>query len=143
MRDIAVNSFGNVGFTFAEQDVSTLQDAITSVLAGQSSFSTTISGPFDTTGLTTASVTEEAPLLSGSHTVLSVLNGGTTPRSFGIYIGIRAPWEDGAPVFGAIGAALVSQYTVDPASGTYTAKLSLAGNRTADPTWGTAQITVS
>jgi hypothetical protein len=143
LRDIAVNTFGNVGLTFAEVDVTALQDAITSVLNGQSSFSTTISGPFDTTVEIGASTTGLAAALSGSHPVLSQLNGVVTPRSFGIYIGIQRYWTTNDPVFGGSACAIITQYTVDPAAGTYTAKLSIAGNRSADPAWGTAQISAA
>jgi hypothetical protein len=75
--------------------------------------------------------------------VLSALVGGTTAKSFGIYIGIRGDWEAGEPVFGAIDSILVTSYTVDPAAGTYTAGIATAANRTNDPAWGTAAIEAS
>jgi hypothetical protein len=145
LRDIPVNSFGNVGLTFAEQDVTALQEAISSVLNGQGSFSTTITGPFDNTTSVAASTTGARPALSGAHDVLPGINGDNTARSFGIYLGIRGDWAAGDPVFGAIKSILVSDYTVDPAAGTYSAKISTAGGRGAntalhDPHWGTAQI---
>ena len=143
MCDIPCNSFGSVGLTFAEQDVSALQEAITSVLNGQGSFSTTISGPFDNSAQTAASASTEAPKLSGSHTILNDINGGNTALSFGIYIGVQGYWTDGDPVFGAIDSVLISQYTVDPAAGTYSAKIATAGNRLHDPAWGTAVIAAS
>jgi hypothetical protein len=140
LRDIAVNTFGGVGFTFAEQDVSALQDAITSVLTGLGSFSMTITGPYDTTVPIAASASGARPALSGSHPVLSALNGLNTPRSFGIYIGVQRDWTTNDPVFGASASVIVSQYTVDPAAGTYSAKISTAGGRTGDPAWGTTAI---
>jgi hypothetical protein len=140
LRDIPVNTFGNIGLTFAEVDVSALQEAITSMLNGQGSFSTTISGPFDNSAAVAASTTGARPALSGSHTVLSALAGAQVPKSFGVYLGIQGDWAAGDPVFGAIKSILVSEYTVDPAAGTYSAKISTAGNRTNDPAWGTAQI---
>jgi len=143
MADIPVNSFGSVGLTYGETDVSALQEALTSILNGQGSFSTTISGPFDNKAITAASGTGARPALSGSHTVLSALNGAQTPRSFGIYFGIQGDWATNDPVFGAIDSVIVSQYTVDPSSMTYTAKISTAGNRTNDPAWGTAAIAAS
>jgi hypothetical protein len=143
VRDIPVNSFGSVGLTYAEQDVSALQEAITSVLNGQGSFSTTISGPFDNTAAVAASASAARPALSGSHTVLNALNGGNVAKSFGIYLGIQGDWATGDPVFGAIKSVLISGYTVDPAAGTYTAKITTAGNRTNDPAWGTAAITAT
>ena len=143
MRDIPVTSYGSVGLTYAEQDVSALQEAITSVLSGQGSFSTTISGPFDNSAAVAASGTGARPTLSGSHTVLSAINGVNTARSFGIYLGIQGDWAIGDPVFGAAKSVLVTGYTVDPAAGTYSAKIATAGNRCSDPAWGTAAITIS
>ena len=143
MRDIPVNSFGSVGLNYAEQDVSALQEAITSVLNGQGSFSTTISGPFDNTAAVGASGTGARPALSGSHTILNPINGANVAKSFGIYLGIQGDWATGDPVFGGIKSILVSGYTFDPAAGTYTAKISTAGNRTNDPAWGTAVITAT
>ena len=143
MRDIPVTSYGSVGLTYAEQDVSALQEAVSSVLNGQGSFSTTITGPFDNRAVATGATSGNAPVLSGSHTVLSALNGAQTPRSFAIYVGIQGYWTTGDPVFGAATCALISGYTVDPAAGTYSAKLSLAAGRTQDPSWSTSQIAVS
>jgi hypothetical protein len=140
MRDIPVNSFGNVGLNFSEVDVTALQEAISSILSGQGSFSTTISGPFDNSAAVAASGTGARPALSGSHTVLSALNGGVTPKSFGVYLGIQGDWATGDPVFGGIKSILVTGYTVDFAAGTYSAKIATAGNRSADPAWGTAII---
>jgi hypothetical protein len=147
MADIPVTSYGSVGLTAAEVDVTALQDAITSVLNGQTSFSTTITGPFDTSGIVAASGTGARPALSGSHTVLAPLMTSTysaTPRSFGIYIGIQGDWTATTdPVFGGIDCILVSGYTVDPAAGTYSCKLAVAGNRTNDPAWGVTAIAAS
>jgi hypothetical protein len=143
MRDIPVNSFGSVGFTYGEVDVSALQEAITSVLSGQGTFSTTITGPFDNSAAVAASGTGARPALSGSHTVLSALNGGVVAKGFGIYLGIQGDWATGDPVFGAAKSVLVTGYTVDPAAGTYSAKIATAGNRGSDPAWGTAAISAT
>jgi hypothetical protein len=147
MRDIPVTSYGSVGLTYAEVDVTALQDAITNVFNGQGTFGVTITGPFDNSVVTSGSVTTERPRLSGSHTVLEPLNGGVTPKSFGIYLGIQGDWAAGDPVFGAVASVLVSSYLVDPAAGTYSCKLVTAGNRSIsdttpdkDPHWGSAQI---
>jgi hypothetical protein len=141
MRDIPVNSFGSVGLTFAEQDVSSLQEELTKILNGQGGFSTTISGPFDNTAAVAESGSAARAALSGSHTVLSVLNGGNLPKTFAIYIGIQGYWVDTVdPVFGAENSVLISDYTVDMAAGTYSAKIVTAGNRTNDPDWGVALL---
>jgi hypothetical protein len=113
------------------------------MLSGQGSFSTVISGPFDNSTAVAASGTGARPALSGSHTVLEPLNGGVEPKSFGIYIGIRADWAAGDPVFGGIKSILVSEYTVNPDNMTYSARITTAGNRTNDPDWGTAAITAT
>jgi hypothetical protein len=143
MRDIPVNSFGSVGLTYSEVDVTALQEAITSMLSGQGTFSTTITGPFDNTAAVAASGSGARPALSGSHTVLNPLNGGAVPKSFGIYLGIQSDWATGDPVFGGIKSVLITGYTVDPATMTYSAKIATAGNRTNDPAWGTAVITAT
>jgi len=142
LRDIPVSSYGSIGLTYEEVDLSALQDAVKGVLAGQPSMSVTITGPFDNSAAVTASVTAEAALLSGSHTVLSALNGGNVGKSFGIYFGIQGYWANGDPVFGGVDSVIVTDYTVDPAAGTYSAKLTHKAGATA-PAWGTAQIAVS
>ena len=141
MRDIPVNTFGSVGLTYAEQDASALQDAITSVFNGQGSFGITIGGPLDNSTAVAESGTGARPALSGSHTVLADLAGAQVPKSFGVYLGTQADWATGDPVFGGIKCILVTAYTVDPSNMTYSARIVAAGNRLHDPAWGTALIT--
>ncbi len=143
LRDIPVMTIGDVGINYDEVDVTALQDALKNALDGQGNFSLDFGGPFDNTAVATASGTGAAAALSGSHTVLSALNGAQTPRSFGVYIGIQGYWATGDPVFGAIDSVIVSKYTVNPANGTYSAHIVTAGNRTNDPAWGTAIVTAS
>jgi hypothetical protein len=141
MRSIPVNSFGSIGLTYDEVDVSALQEAIKSMMSGQGGFSTTISGPFDNRGLTTIETSGNAPALSGAHTVLNALNGGNVAKSFGLYIGVQRYWTNGDPVFGGVDSILVSQYTTD--GQTYSARISVAGNAANFPAWGTSSITAS
>ncbi len=143
LRDIPVATIGDVGITYDAIDVSALQDAIKSAFDGQGNFDLEFGGPFDTTAAATASVSGAVAALSGSHTVLSALNGVQTPRSFGIYLGMQTYWETGAPVFGAKESVLVNKYTVNPATGMYSAHIITAGNRVADPAWGTAVVAAS
>lgn len=144
MRDIPVNSFGNVGLTYDEIDVSALQELVKSFVTGMANFSLTISGPFDNKAAAAASGSgqDAGSYLSGSHTVLQPLNGGLTAKSFGVYFGVQADWSTGDPVFGAVDSIIVTEYTVDPAAGTYSCKLAKApgGN---DPAWGTSAIAAS
>ena len=141
MRSIPVNSFGSIGLTYDEVDVSALQEAIKSMMSGQGGFSTTITGPFDNKGLVTIETSGNAPGLSGAHGILSLLDGGNTAKSFGFYIGVQRYWTNGDPVFGGVDTILVSQYTTD--GQTYSARISAAGNRANYPAWGTSSITAS
>ena len=100
-----------------------------------------ISGPFDTTAVQSASGTGVAPTLSGSHTVLSAINGLSVPLSLDIQFGIRHTWETGEPQFGisqsATSGYLCTSYTVDASTMTYSAKFVLLPG-SALPAWGTA-----
>lgn len=144
LRDIPISTFGGVGLTYDEVDLSAIQEVVKNFLTGQANFSLTITGPFDNRAATAASTSGQAAAsyLSGSHTVLSALNGGMTPRAFGVYFGVQADWSTGDPVFGADNSVGVSDYTVDPAAGTYSAKLYHISGGTA-PAWGTSAITVA
>lgn len=140
MRDIPVATIGDVGITYEEVDVSALQDAIKNAFSGQGDFSLDFGGPFDNSAAQAASASGAAAALSGSHTVLQPLNGATTARSVGIYIGVQNYWTTGDPVFGAVDCILVSKYNVNPATGTYSARIVTAGNKVNNPAWGTAAI---
>lgn len=145
MRDVPVKTFGNVGLTYDEIDVSALQELVKGFLTGQANFSLTITGPFDNKAAATASASgeEAGDHLSGSHTVLEPLNGGLTAKSFGVYFGVQAHWTTGDPVFGAIDSIIVTDYTVDPATGMYSCKITKAATAVNDPDWDTAAITAS
>ena len=142
MRDIPVTTAGGVGITYDEVDLTALQDALKGVLAGQGNASVTITGPFDNTAAQAASASGAAAALSGSHTVLQPLNGGQTGRSAGFYIGIQGYWATGDPVFGGIDSFIVTDYTVDMATGMYSSKIAYKAGATA-PAWGTTAITAS
>jgi hypothetical protein len=144
LRDIPVSALGSVGLTYDEVDVSAIQEAVKNFFSGQANFSLSISGPFDNRAAQAASTSGQAAAshLSGSHTVLEPLNGGLTPRAMGIYIGIQADWSTGDPVFGADNCVIVTDYTVDPAAGTYSAKIAHVSGGTV-PDWGTTAITVA
>lgn len=143
MRDIFVKTFGNVGLTYDELDLSGLQELIKSFVSGQANFTLTITGPFDNRAVTTASASGQhaEDYISGSHTVLSAINGSNTARSFGVYFGIQGDWTTGDPVFGGIDTIVVTDYTVDPVTQMYSAKLAKAAAATNDPAWGTTAIT--
>jgi hypothetical protein len=140
MRDIPINTLSVCGITYEEQELTAFQDAVKGALPGMPDAPIEVSGPWDTTAVVTAAATTEAPALSGSHTVLSVINGGSDPKALDIKIGIRTHWEDGAPQFGITATAtsgyLCVNYTVDLSTMTYTAKFVLYPG-SAIPAWGT------
>ena len=55
LRDIPVLTFGDVGIVYDEFDVSALQDIVKSVMSGLGSFSITITGPTDSSAMTSIS----------------------------------------------------------------------------------------
>jgi hypothetical protein len=61
-----------------------------------------------------------------------------------VRVGMRQAWESGEPQFGITSSAangvVVSDYQVDVAEGTYTAKLRMYSGSAA-PAWGTAAET--
>lgn len=137
LREIPVDTINGIGLTYDETDLTAFQDAIKGVLPATPDCTITIGGPLDTTAAGTP------PTLSGSHTVLSAINGGTTPLALDVRIGIRHTWEAGEPTFGITGTTtagfLCTDYQVDPA-GKYTAKFRVYAGSTA-PVWATAAHT--
>lgn len=122
-----VNNVGTVGLTYETQDVTAYSDGVKNVVIGQPEAPLQIGGPFDTV----------------SHAQLIAINGGTTPLSLDIQIGIRHAWEAGEPQFGISSSAtsgyLLTGYTVDINANTWTAMLNVFGATA--PAWGTAAET--
>jgi hypothetical protein len=144
VRDIPVTTINDVGLTYDEVDVTALQDALKTALPGMPDVTITITGPFSNTAAAAASGTGAAPALSGSHTVLSAINGVNTPLTLGVYLGIRGYWATGDPCFGLTSSASVgfvcTNYTVNPGDMTYTAQFKVFAGSSA-PAWGTAAFT--
>ena len=143
VRDIPVTTINGVGITAPYVDLTALQDTIQGGFVGQGQMEITIEGPFDTTAAVTASVTAEAAAISGSHIVLSGINNGVTPLTFGVYYGMRQVWIAGEPSFGLTSSATVGMlcrdYTVN-SNGTYSAIIYMFPGSTT-PAWGTAAFT--
>ena len=144
VRDIPVNSINGVGLTYEEHEITALQDAIKSVLSNLPECMVEIEGPFDNTAVVAASGSGAAPALSGSHIVLNGINGGGTPLTLGVYLGVRAAWATGDPAFGitstAVNGFICTAYTADPTEMTYAAKFAVFAGSAA-PAWGTAAFT--
>jgi len=138
LRSIPVSSIGGLGLTYDEVELTAIQDAVKGILPGHPDMSIAIAGPFDNTAAAAVGT------LSGSHTILSAVNGGSTPLTMDIQVGIQHAWESGEPQFGitstAANGVLVTDYQVDPVAGTYTAKIRMFPG-SAIPAWGTAAET--
>lgn len=143
LREIPVETVGDVGLSFDTADVSALQDAIKNMVSGMPGAPIKISGPLDNAAATTVAASGNAPTLSGSHTVLSAIAGDNKPHTLQVLIGIRHYWETGEPVFGLQRATAsnsgytCTKYTVN--GNKYTAEFEVMGG--VAPAWGTALLT--
>jgi hypothetical protein len=144
LRDIPVYTISIVGVVYEEQDLTALQDAVKGALPNMPDAPIEITGPFSNLAASAASGTAVVPALSGSHTVLSAVNGVMTPLTLDCQFGIRHTWETGEPQFGITASATVGylcvSYTVDPSSMEYSAKFVLYPGSTL-PAFGTAAET--
>lgn len=138
LRSIPVNSINGIGLEYEELDMTAFQDAITNSVLGHPRNQIEISGPWTTDAAATAGT------LSGSHTILSALEGGSTPLSLDVQVGIGGAWQPGDPQFGLTADAsngyLCASYTFDPSNMTYTARFVITGGAIV-PEWGTAAET--
>ena len=138
LRTIPVDSVNGVGLVYDEVELTAFQDAIKGALPAHPDVTITISGPFDNTAAAALGT------LSGSHTILSAINGAQTPLTLAVKIGIRHAWEAGEPVYGITSSAtsgfLCFDYQADVDNGKYTAKFRMFPGSSA-PAWGTAAHT--
>jgi len=138
LRSIPVTTINGVGVTYDEQELMAIQDQLHNALPNFANAPIDITGPLDTTAVAAA------PTLSGSHTVLSAINGLSVPLSLGVFVGMRHVWESGEPVFGLTSSAtsgyVCVSYVVDPVAMTYSARF-VPYPGSALPAWGTVAIT--
>lgn len=143
LREIPVDSIGDTGLKFESKDVTAWQDAIKNALSGQPAAPIELTGPFDNSAAVAAPASAAAHALSGSHTVLSAINGDNLPHTLQIEFGIQGNWATGSPVFGLQRAIAsnsgytLTEYTVS--GGKYKAHFEPMGS--VAPAWGTAQLT--
>ena len=137
LRSIPVATINGVGVTYDEQELLALQDQLHNALPNFANAPIDITGPFDTTAAAAS------PALSGSHTVLSAINGLSVPLSLAVKVGVRHAW-DAEPIFGLTASAtsgyLCVSYTVDVSNGTYAARF-VPYPGSSVPAWGTSAIT--
>ena len=128
MTQIPISGLSVLGVVYEEIDLTAFQDSVKGALPGMPDAPIEITGPFDTTATT------------GSHTVLSGINGLNTPLGLDVQFGITKAWEAGEPQFGITGSSangyLCTSYTVDLSTMTYSARFILYPG-SAIPAWGT------
>jgi len=138
LRSIPIDSLNGVGLDYPSKDVSAFQDALKGALPDTPECVISISGPFDNTAAAAAGT------LSGSHTILSGINGGNTPLSLDVQIGMRHAWESGEDQFGITATStsgfLCRNYKVDIADMKYSCEFYMYPGSSA-PAWGTAAET--
>ena len=138
LRTIPIDTLSACGVTYDETDLTAWMDAVKGVLPNMPSAPIDISGPFDTTAAATVGS------LSGSHTILSAINGALTPLTVDVRIGMRHAWETGEPNFGITATAtagyLCTSYNVDFGSQKYSAHFDLFPGSTL-PAFGTSDET--
>lgn len=139
-REIPINSLSPVGFVFDETDTTAYQDQVKNYLAAHPDAAIDITGPLDNKIVAAIANSGEAPVLSGSHTVLAPISAPTftTPLLLAVLFGIRGYWADGDPVFGIISPGDVEGYVCtkyQPEGETYSASFKPAPG--AHPAWGT------
>ena len=145
LREINCTGIGDVGLTFEAKDVTAWQDAVKNALSGQPDAPIKITGRFDNSAAVAAPASASAHALSGSHTVLSAINGDNVPHTLQIRFGVRHNWETGEPVFGLQRATatnsgyLCTKYNCVNGSD-YSAEFVVSGP--VAPAWGTAALTV-
>src|SRR5512135_3567921 len=91
MINIPIDSIGDVGLDYPEEEMTAFTDAIKGPLVGKPGFELEFGGPVDNTAST------------GSHVLLSSWAGTGTLISFDVQIGIGHAWTNGEPQFGVSG----------------------------------------
>ena len=139
LRSLPIDSLSAVGVKYDEVELTAWQDAVKGRLPAMPDCPIEFGGPFDTSAAVTT-----ATGLSGSHTVLSPLNGSPTPRTIDIRFGIRAAAEADSPQFGisrsSTSGYIITSYEVDMKAGTYKARAVLIPG-SALPAFGTSAET--
>ena len=138
LRSIPINSINGLSLEEDALELTAWQDAIKNSVLGHPQNEIEVSGRWDTDAAAAVGT------LSGSHTILSALQGGVTPLSLDVQVGMGAAWQAGDPQFGLTATAtagyLLQTYDVDLSTMAYTAKFIITGGALA-PAWGTAAET--
>lgn len=118
-REIPVDSISAVGFQYDESDVTAFVDAVKGYLSNHPDCPIDITGPVDSGGAVALAASGVSPrTLSGSHTILKGIVGGTTPLGLVVGFGMLHYYTNGDPAFGvavqsATNGYLCTKYTID------------------------------
>jgi hypothetical protein len=130
MTDMKIDSRGELGIDYEENEMSSWSDAGKGVIMGQADFSFDFGGPIDNTAST------------GPSTLLRQWHAAHTLLSFDYQIGVGHPWESGEQQFGLTGVVasgtgvIVTKYK--ESGGKYAATIRLKAGSATLPAWGTA-----
>ena len=141
LRDINIVTIAAFGPNYTEVDLTAANDPVGNALPGMPVVKIAITARFDNKAATAASGSGAAPAFSGTHTVLSGINGLSVPLTLGIYYGIQKYWSTGDPVFGLAQSAtsgfLCRNYQVN---GVDIAADFIVFPGSSIPAWGTAAL---
>lgn len=141
LRDLNILTIAGIGVNYTEVDLTAANDVVGGALPGMPVVKISITARFDTAAAQAASGTGAAPAFSGTHTVLSAIDGGNTPLTLGFYRGIRHVWITTEPVFGLAQSAtsgfLCRNYVVN---GVDISADFIVFPGSAIPAWGTAAL---
>ena len=142
LRDLNIKTISGAGVDYEDVDLTARNDPATGGLPGIGTVKISITCVFDTLAAQAASGSAAAPAFSGSHTVLSAINGAQVPLTLGFYKGVRHNWETGEPCIGLTSTAtsgfLCRNYQVD---GDECSADFILYPGSALPAWGTAAFT--
>lgn len=134
MTDMKINSRGEIGIDYTEEEMSAWSDTVKGVIMGQANFSLDFGGPVDNTAST------------GPSTLLRSWHANHTLLSFDLQQGVRHAWESGEQQFGLTGViatntgVIVTKYK--ESGGMYSATIRCTAGCATLPAWGTAAETI-
>ena len=132
MVSLPIDTLGDVGLDYAEEDMSAFFDAVRGVLVGTPDFSLDFGGPMENTATT------------GVMAIMIAKLGVMTASSFDVQFGIRHAWEDGEPQFGISAGittnngVMVTMFKLTNGGSKYSARLRMIAPCVTAPAWGTS-----
>ncbi len=133
MQNMKIDSLGDLGLDYEEQEMSAWCDAVKGYIVGQPDFELEFGGPIDNTATT------------GPSTLLRSWVGTNTLLSLDVQIGVRHAWEAGEQQFGVTGVVASNSGMIltsyKESAGRYTARVRPTAGTAVVPAFGTAAET--